>query len=366
MALGGMNQGEADRCIEIAKTAMADGDWDKALRLLDKSLRFKPDNNAEAHVLKHKATAMKGASSAPRQAATPVRRQSPGTPTSAPAREFTPEQADMVRQIKRAGKDYYKILGIQRSCEDSALKKAYRKLAVKLHPDKNSAPGADEAFKAVGTAYACLSDGQKRAHYDRFGSEQPVGMSSSGGRRHSMYADEINPEDIFNMFFGMQPQRGHQRQRQPPPHARQQQGQAQHRQAEGGFGNLVQLMPLLLLFLFSFLGNTSRAEVPFRLRSEGNFQFRRETQQTQVSYYVDAQFERTYKTRQMVLKVEKEVDKYYINNMMNKCRQEKIEQRQLVQEARWYRGQEKARLIQRAERMKLSACVELQQQGYKV
>ena len=55
-----------------------------------------------------------------------------------------------------------------------------------------------------------------------------------------------------------------------------------------------------------------------------------------MSYYVDAQFERTYKTRQMVLKVEKEVDKYYINNMMNKCRQEKIEQRQLVQEARWF------------------------------
>ena len=59
-------------------------------------------------------------------------------------------------------------------------------------------------------------------------------------------------------------------------------------------------MPLLLLFLFSFLGNSNRAELPFRLRSEGQFQFRRETLQSNVGYYVDQNFENNYNTRAKV------------------------------------------------------------------
>ncbi|EED94489.1 predicted protein, partial [Thalassiosira pseudonana CCMP1335] len=68
---------------------------------------------------------------------------------------------------------HYRVLGIEASADEAAIKKAYRKLALKLHPDKNSAPHSDEAFKAVGLAYATLSDSQKRAIYDRYGDEDP-------------------------------------------------------------------------------------------------------------------------------------------------------------------------------------------------
>ena len=67
-------------------------------------------------------------------------------------------------------KDYYKILGIDRNADKSAIKKAYRKLAVKYHPDKN--PGnkeAEEKFKEVSEAYEVLSDEEKRRQYDQFG-----------------------------------------------------------------------------------------------------------------------------------------------------------------------------------------------------
>lgn len=106
---------------------------------------------------------------------------------------------------------HYRVLGVEPNADESALKKAYRKLALKLHPDKNSAPHADEAFKALGLAYATLSDSQKRNIYDRYGEEDPDnrgGGGGGGGMRRGQgggvhfQGQNVNPEDIFNMFFG--------------------------------------------------------------------------------------------------------------------------------------------------------------------
>lgn len=69
------------------------------------------------------------------------------------------------------GKDYYKILGISRTATDDEVKKAYRKLALKYHPDKNKAPGAEDRFKEVAEAYEVLSDKKKRDIFDQFGEE---------------------------------------------------------------------------------------------------------------------------------------------------------------------------------------------------
>ena len=69
------------------------------------------------------------------------------------------------------GKDYYKILGIPRNASEDDIKKAYRKLALKYHPDKNKAPGAEEKFKEVAEAYEVLSDKRKRDIFDQCGEE---------------------------------------------------------------------------------------------------------------------------------------------------------------------------------------------------
>ena len=58
------------------------------------------------------------------------------------------------------GKDYYKILGVARDASEDQIKKAYRKLALKYHPDKNRSPGAEEKFKEIAEAYDVLSDGE--------------------------------------------------------------------------------------------------------------------------------------------------------------------------------------------------------------
>lgn len=69
------------------------------------------------------------------------------------------------------GKDYYCILGIEKGASDEDIKKAYRKQALKFHPDKNKSPQAEEKFKEVAEAYEVLSDPKKREIYDQYGEE---------------------------------------------------------------------------------------------------------------------------------------------------------------------------------------------------
>ena len=65
------------------------------------------------------------------------------------------------------GKDFYKVLGIPRTATDDEIKKAYRKMALKYHPDKNKDPGAEEKFKQIAEAYEILSDKKKKDVYDQ-------------------------------------------------------------------------------------------------------------------------------------------------------------------------------------------------------
>lgn len=77
------------------------------------------------------------------------------------------------------------MLGVTRSVDENGLKRAFKKRAVKVHPDKNSAPQATEAFKKVNAAMACLSDSSKRRVYDQVGNEEAFQQrESQGGGGH--------------------------------------------------------------------------------------------------------------------------------------------------------------------------------------
>ncbi len=105
-----------------------------------------------------------------------------------------------------AKRDYYEVLGVDRKASDEEIKKAYRKLAVKLHPDKNAGDKtAEEKFKELGEAYEALSDPQRRAAYDRFGHAafDPRARAGAGaGRGGGGFGGFHDPFEVFREVFG--------------------------------------------------------------------------------------------------------------------------------------------------------------------
>jgi len=137
--------------------------------------------------------------------------------------------------------DYYQILGVPRSAEKSEIKKAYRKLARKYHPDVNQDGGNEDKFKEINEAYEVLKDDDKRQAYDRFGADWKHGQqfegAGAGGFGGGAYAgDQFSGgdfSDFFESIFG-----GNQRQAQGSPFG---QGQRQRSRPQRGADLLLKL-----------------------------------------------------------------------------------------------------------------------------
>jgi DnaJ family protein B protein 12 len=137
-------------------------------------------------------------------------------------RKYTVEQKAAVLRIRRCQPTaFYEILELQKSCTDGEIKKAYRKLSLLTHPDKNGHENADEAFKMVARAFSVLGDKEKRDKFDRFGTDPDSRFANAqaqaqqnpfagfarrggggGGGGGGWGEEEISPEEMFARFFG--------------------------------------------------------------------------------------------------------------------------------------------------------------------
>ncbi|KAF8549421.1 DnaJ-domain-containing protein [Imleria badia] len=284
-------------------------------------------------------------------------------------REYTAEQVNVVKRVRACkAADYYEILGVKKECEEADIKKAYRKLALALHPDKNGAPGADEAFKMVSKAFQVVSDPQKRAAFDQHGSDPESrfsGMPSPGfspGFSPSPFAGgfegEMSPEDLFNMFFGGGGMAmnsgafgngpfggpmftasfgpgGFRTTRVNVNGRPQAAAQGEPAQARSIF---TQLLPLIILFAFSFLSMLpdifSTPVVPdprFEFTKTSRFDLERQTNNLHINYYVNSRdfyahpniaaelAASQYRRGSALSRFESNIEQVYTQNLYTQC-----------------------------------------------
>ncbi|KAJ3676145.1 hypothetical protein LUZ60_003557 [Juncus effusus] len=162
------NKDEALKSLKIAESALKSNDKTRALKFLKIAKRLDPNLKIDHISLSPKSPKIPNPQIPP---SNHPKSNPNSNPKSEPSSQsYTEENLKSIREIRK-NKDYYAILGLQKTSTNEEIKKAYKKLSLKIHPDKNKAPGAEEAFKSLSKAFNCLNNEQSRLNYDQTGSE---------------------------------------------------------------------------------------------------------------------------------------------------------------------------------------------------
>lgn len=294
------NKDEALRCVRIAEEAIASGNKERALKFIKIATRLNHDLRADELLAAcQKLDSGFPVSSSDENFVTD-RKNEPGPAKSEGGlngeRRYTEEHVKLISQIKRT-RDYYDILGIEKNCSVEEVRKAYRKLSLKVHPDKNKAPGSEEAFKKVCKAFKCLSDGDSRRQYDQMGLVEDFEHNQQYNVRrrrsrtaHDLFDDDFDPDEIFRTFFGQGDMF-----RASRVYRTREMGGYQREDFRGGGPNLLillQLVPFLIIFLLAYL---PFSEPYYSLHKNYSYQIPQTTEKHGLEFYVKSlAFEKNY------------------------------------------------------------------------
>ncbi|XP_033210031.1 dnaJ homolog subfamily B member 12-like isoform X2 [Belonocnema kinseyi] len=151
---------EAERLVKLAESCILDEKFDAAEDYIQQALNIHPSPKIQ------EALSLLKQRSGRNETAEPTLRRRKAESEDSP--KFTEEQVQFVERIKSAN-DYYEILAVSKKATSTELKQAFKNRCLEVHPDKNKAPGATEAFQAVGLAFGVLIDPEKREEYDSQG-----------------------------------------------------------------------------------------------------------------------------------------------------------------------------------------------------
>ncbi|PHH89306.1 hypothetical protein CDD83_6318 [Cordyceps sp. RAO-2017] len=325
-------------------------------------------------------------------------------------RTFTVEQKEAVLRIRRCNATaFYDILGLETvktSCNDSDIKKAYRKQSLLTHPDKNGHEHADEAFKMVSRAFGVLGDKEKRDKFDRFGTDPDSrfasaqaqnpfagfasrqasgGMRGGGGGGGGMWEEELSPEEMFARFFGGGgggpfggPQfvfnfgggpgiRVHQF-GGPRPRRRPREPENGQEQQGGNLQNIIGLLPIILFFILPLLsslfsGGSSSASTPRMVYDHPQHPYTqgRVTPSLKVHYFVDPADVSSY-SQSKFSQLDRSAEINLVRHLRNECENEMVYQQQLRHDAVGWFYQDVDKMAQ-AEALKMPSCERMKSLG---
>ncbi|XP_063708620.1 dnaJ homolog subfamily B member 12 [Culicoides brevitarsis] len=352
------NKDEAERCIEIAVKSLSEGKIERADKFLRKAESLYPTQRAKDLLAKLKASAHTGAADGSNGTDEGVHQRKRANSASRSAKaesaepDYTNDQLEVVKKVKKC-KDYYEVLGVKKEATDSEIKKAYKKLALQLHPDKNKAPGAAEAFKAVGNAVAILTDAEKRKQYDLYGSQEQQNYT----RRHTHYNEyaysrgfesDVTAEELFNIFFGgsYPSQNIYMRQRRFN-----RQHEHQQREQQPSYAAFINLLPIILLIGLSMMSSFFISDPIYSLSPSQKFSVARKTQNFKIPYYVKDNFHSEYQGS--VGRLEASVEEDYLTNLKHSCYRERNYKETMFAKARNFGDRD---LYHKAQNIQTPSC----------
>lgn len=289
------NKDEALRCVRIAEEAIAAGNKERALKFINIAQRL--NHNLPVDVLLSMCEGLDSKSAAPsegRKVAHQVKKDHGSMKSDEGLngeRNYTEEHVQLIREIKGKN-DYYAILGVEKTCSVDEIRRAYRKLSLKVHPDKNKAPGSEEAFKKVSKAFKCLSDADSRRQYDHTGlvEEFEHNQQHSVRRRrrrtatHDIFDDDFDPDEIFRAFFGQADVFG-----RTHIYRTRGMGSQPRQEFQGGglnFMLLLQIIPFLIIILFAYV---PFSEPDYSLHKNFSYQIPKTMEKYGIEFFVKSE-----------------------------------------------------------------------------
>ena len=362
------NREESFRCLDLALKARDEGNMTKAAKLAIKSNRLFPTQRAKdlieelskpEHSSSRASTgaSVAGGSSSNQEGATNV---SPD-----------PETLSEINRILSC-KNLYGILNVPQDASQPEIKKQYRKLALKFHPDKCTAPRATEAFKAIGRSFGILSDPDKRRRYDVMGDDTG---SATQHDSHPFFGEEMDPFDLFaNIFMNGDLGGGFLN------NGRAYRGYRVHTRTGGtrvytnfshqrdqpqplNLTNILPILPLLFLLLWSIFNSFIYTDSsPYSFQSSRHYSVpRRLGEESNYVYYVHRDFEIEFRTKEAIKNVEHSVISDLLDYFGQKCQREMYVKQQRIMSAKFYQNQEAVDQAQNLATPSCSNVNELQQ-----
>ena len=221
-------------------------------------------------------------------------------------------------------KDYYDLLNIKKGATPEEIKKAYKKQAIKFHPDKNHSKMAEECFKKISEAYQCLSDPEKKSFYDKYGNEEEFRQRYYQAHQH--YEEEMDPYDIFEILFGIPNMQGRGRRRNRNYYR----NQHAHNAHFNDFGTinvrgnslLMIFIPFLLMIVIQILPEIFKLFKPsplYQFTRNADYRYNKKTSKNYINFYVNDKFLNKYPNNEDYKSIESKIEKEYLDYLYTNC-----------------------------------------------